>query len=121
MHPRQRRAFEEELALGEAALAARAMADAYARFERAHVLGQYGVWPHVRSHWAFLRWGLVARRGREVAGQLLRIVAGAIGSAIGKLPHGNTGGANVSPTRPMPLPPDLEAIIEDRQHGSAAG
>jgi hypothetical protein len=28
------------------------------------------------------------------------------------VPVGNTGGANVSATRPMPVPPDLQAILD---------
>jgi hypothetical protein len=115
MHPRQRRAFEAELGTGHAALGAGDLALAYRHFGRAHVLGQVEVVTHVRSHWAFLRWGWVARSPREVLGQVLRILAGAIGSAIGWLPHGNTGGADVPGTRSMPVPPDLQAVLDDRE------
>ena len=36
-------------------------------------------------------------------------------SALGWVPHGNTGGANVSPTRPMPIPADLRQQIDSFQ------
>ncbi|RFA29999.1 hypothetical protein CAI21_08880 [Alkalilimnicola ehrlichii] len=29
------------------------------------------------------------------------------------IPAGNTGGANVSPFKPMPIPPDLAELIDE--------
>ncbi len=49
---------------------------------------------------------------REVAGQLLRLLLAGPGSITGRYPVGNTGGADVSPFRPMPIPEDLRAILE---------
>lgn len=66
---------------------------------------------HVRSHLAMLRVGLARRDAREVIGQLLRIPAGALGSAAGLVPLGNTGGANVSAFRPMPIADDLARLL----------
>jgi hypothetical protein len=51
---------------------------------------------------------------REIAGQLSRIVAAALFSLLWVL-VGNTGGANVSAMRPMPVPPDLQAILDADQ------
>ena len=48
---------------------------------------------------------------REIPGQLTRIVAAALFSRLW-VPVGNTGGANVSAMRPMPVPPDLQAILD---------
>jgi hypothetical protein len=42
----------------------------------------------------------------------MRIVGAATKTPVGWLPHGNTGGANVSPFRPMPIPPDLQQQID---------
>ena len=42
----------------------------------------------------------------------MRIVGAATKTFIGLVPAGNTGGANVSAVRPMPLDPELAAIIE---------
>jgi hypothetical protein len=48
---------------------------------------------------------------REIAGQLTRIAAAALFSRLW-VPVGNTGGANVSATRPMQVPPDLQTILD---------
>ena len=86
--------------------------EAFRHLERAHVLGQASTVEHVRVHWRMLRWGLRQRRPREVAGQVLRIVGAATKTALGWVPSGNTGGADVSPFRPMPIAPDLQALLD---------
>jgi hypothetical protein len=86
-------------------------AGAFAHLERAHVLGQSVTATHVRVHWRMLTWGLRRRRPREVIGQTLRIVGAATKTALGWVPRGNTGGADVSPWRRMPIPPDLQRQI----------
>ena len=85
---------------------------AFAHLERAHVLGQSATSEHVRAHWHMLCWSVRQHRPREAAGQLLRIVGAATKTALGWVPQGNTGGADVSPFRPMPIPPDLQRLIE---------
>ncbi|WP_155800591.1 DUF3703 domain-containing protein, partial [Pontibacter sp. BAB1700] len=40
------------------------------------------------------------------------LLVGGVKSWAGKIPVGNTGGANVPPLRPMPIPNDLKRIIE---------
>lgn len=84
---------------------------AFRHLERAHVLGQASTLHHTRVHLQMLRWALRQRQAREVFGQLLRIV-GAATKTVLWVPVGNTGGANVSPIRPMPIPPDLARIID---------
>ena len=84
---------------------------AFAHLERAHILSQFSTRDHVRVHTAMLRWGIAQRDVREVVGQVLRIIAAATKTAFGWIPVGNTGGANVSPIKPMPLPADLAQII----------
>lgn len=92
-------------------------AAAFGHLERAHVLGQASTVEHVRVHWRMFRWGLAQRDVRECAGQLLRIVGAATKTAIGFVPEGNTGGANVSPFRRMPVAPDLAARIREARDG----
>ena len=41
------------------------------------------------------------------------MVAGGLLSWLGWLPMGNTGGANVPPKKPLPLPSDLAPRCED--------
>lgn len=93
-----------------AAAHAEAIGDGEASFrhlERAHVLGQTSTVQHVRTHVAMLAWAVRRRDGREAFGQLTRIVGAASKTALGLVPHGNTGGGNVSPFKPMPVPRDL--------------
>jgi hypothetical protein len=68
--------------------------------------------PHVRTHLAMLGYGLRQRDRREILGQVLRVLVAAPGSWTGKYPVGNTGGANVSAVKPMPIPDDLREVLE---------
>lgn len=86
-------------------------ADSFRRLERAHVLSQVSTVAHVRVHWHMLVWGIRQGDVREVVGQILRIAGALIKTALGMVPLGNTGGANVSPFKPMPVPEDLAAIL----------
>jgi hypothetical protein len=67
----------------------------FAHLERAHVLGQASTREHVRVHWHMMRWAWRHRDAREFAG--------------------HTGGSNVSAVKPMPVDPELAAIIEKAQ------
>jgi len=79
--------------------------------ERAHILSQPMAWPHVSNHAAMLAAALRRRDGRELVGQLLRLLLAAPGSLTGRYPLGNTGGADVSAFKPMPLPEDLRPLL----------
>ena len=100
----------------DAAGAARRRGDPSAEWkhlERAHILSQPMVVPHVRTHVAMLGAGLRRHDRREVAGQLLRLVVAGPGSLTGRYPIGNTGGADVSALAPMPIPDDLRSYLMD--------
>ena len=43
---------------------------------------------------------------------MMRIALVPVGHLLGRLPVGNTGGANFSAFKPMDIPPDLERLIE---------
>jgi hypothetical protein len=86
---------------------------AFSHLERAHILGQTSTVEHVRVHWHMFLWGIHQRDVRESLGQLLRIAGAAIGTAIGLVPQGNTGGTNITPLKSMPIPPELAALIEE--------
>jgi hypothetical protein len=85
------------------------------RLERAHILSQPMPWPHVRTHFAMLRSAIRRRDDREALGQLGRIALAAPGSLSGKYPVGNTGSASVSAFEPMPIPDDLQSILDDAE------
>ncbi len=75
----------------------------FSHYENAHILGQGSTYWHTYTHWLMLCWGWQHRAYPEVAGQIFRIVGAVTKTAIGLLPQGNTGGANVSPFKPMAL------------------
>ncbi len=99
--------------LNEAAIAAAAgRADrSFEHLERAHVLGQASTFHHVRVHVRMLAWAIRQRDLREALGQVFRIIGAATKTVFGLVPVGNTGGANVSPVKPMPVPADLASQI----------
>jgi len=114
MHPRQEEAFEKELTSAQALMRRSEHDQALRHLERAHVLGQRHVVPHVRSHWLMLV--VAVRRGEPAAmlGQAARIVLGAVGSLVGSVPTGNTGGTDISMFKRLPIEPELLEIMEDR-------
>ena len=111
MHPTLATAFDAEIQCAERALAKNNLAEAFAHLERAHVLGQWYVRPHLIAHFGMLRIGWRRRDVREIFGQLIRIPGGMIGSAIGRVPRGNTGGSRVNALKPLPIPPDLKELL----------
>ena len=104
--------LSSELSMARRLIRAAKYEDAFRHLERAHVLGQAYVRWHVLSHWLMLEVAL--RRGQISAalGQAVRVVLGAIGSAVGRVPLGNTGGSDVSMLRRMPIPADLAGSVE---------
>lgn len=85
---------------------------AFRHLERAHVLGQRSTVQHVRVHMRMLAWGLRHHNPREVMGQITRLIGAATKTWVGLIPQGNTGGANVSAFKPMPIPDDLADLID---------
>ena len=83
----------------------------FMHLERAHVLGQASTREHVRTHFHMLICAWRHGDAHEVAGQLLRLIGAAALTGIGMVPAGNTGGANVSPSQRMSIPPDLAILI----------
>jgi hypothetical protein len=65
----------------------------------------------IGTHLAMLTCALRRRQAREIVGQVMRLVLAAPGSWTGRYPVGNTGGADVSAFRPMPVPDDLRAAL----------
>lgn len=116
MSERLRDAFNDEWRLAGAARASGDLDRAFSHLERAHILGQRHTWLHVRSHLGMLAIGWQRLDGREVFGQLTRIVAAALFSRIW-VPVGNTGGARVSAIRTMPVPEDLRSVLEPPSDG----
>jgi hypothetical protein len=58
-----------------------------------------------------LKIGLKRRSLQEVSGQAARILLGALGSAVGVVPVGNTGGTNISMFKRLPIDRDLQDLL----------
>jgi hypothetical protein len=106
-------AFGLEMGEARSAYSAGDLNRAIAHLERAQILGQRHFFKHWLTHWWMLKIGLENMDLREIFGQCMRLIAVIPGYVFGWVPKGNTGGANVSPLSPMPLPDDLEEILKD--------
>jgi hypothetical protein len=80
-------------------------------FERAHILSQPIARLHVSTHLAMLAAAVRRRDVREIVGQVGRLFVAGPGTLTGRYPVGNTGGADVSAFRPMPIPDDLRPLL----------
>ncbi|WP_341501261.1 DUF3703 domain-containing protein [Gallaecimonas sp. GXIMD4217] len=109
---------EVELAQAAEARAAGDPRGEFSHLERAHVLGQASTYWHTRVHVLMLGWAMRQGVMKEFLGQLLRIAGAASKTALGLVPRGNTGGANVSPFQVMPIEPALAAQIDKAKSGS---
>lgn len=85
---------------------------AWRHLERAHIIGQPWAVEHSLVHWKMLVFAFRIKNAREIVGQLPRLLVGGIKSFVGKIPVGNTGGADVPPLLPMELPQDLKEIMQ---------
>lgn len=110
--PQRIRPFvDAELLLARASMNHGDFADAFRHLERAHVLGQLSTCQHVRVHWRMLAWAWRRRMASEATGQIFRIIGAALLTAVGLVPEGNTGGADISAFRRRPVPSELALII----------
>ena len=85
---------------------------AWKQLERAHIIGQPWFVQHTYVHWLMLRFGIRMKDKKEILGQLPRLLVGGVKSFVGKIPTGNTGGANVPPLRVMEIPEEIKNIIK---------
>jgi hypothetical protein len=115
MNPVRSAAFDNEIALAKELIAIGELEASFPHLERAHVIGQAFVVPHVTWHWLMLRVELRSRRVMAALGQAVRIVLGMLGSAVGVVPVGNTGGTDISMFKRMPIEPELQNIIDGVQ------
>jgi hypothetical protein len=118
MHVALETRFSSELAQARRLLKSGSLDKAFEHLERAHVLGQRYIVPHVQTHWLMLRIGVRRRSAAEIFGQGVRIVLGALGSAISVVPTGNTGGTNISMFKRLPIDPELEKVFSEKQSPS---
>ena len=111
MNSELRQAFDAEMKASIVLYEQGEFANAFRHLEVAHVLGQQYVAPHITTHYWMLKIGLKRRSLREIRGQVIRIGLGAIGSAVGIVPVGNTGGTNISMFKQLPVDPSIQRLI----------
>lgn len=111
MPTRVREAFEMEMAAARRFEAQGSDEAAWRALERAHILSQRWILPHLHSHVAMLGIAWRSRDAGEIAGQLLRLLFAAPGSLLDRAPLGNTGRSNVGIFTPMPIPADLARLL----------
>jgi hypothetical protein len=113
MNSLQSIAFDNEIAVAKKHIASGELEASFPHLERAHIIGQAFVVPHVISHWLMLKVEFRRKRIMAALGQVARIVLGMLGSTVGVVPVGNTGGTDVSMFKRMAIPADLRNIIAD--------
>lgn len=101
-----------EIDLANRRLAVNDLSGAFKHLERAHVLGQASTYQHTRIHWLMFKLALRMRSPREIWGQIIRIVGAVTKTPLGIYPTGNTGGADVWFFKPMPIPDDLQEMLD---------
>lgn len=101
-----------EIDLADQRLAENDVSGAFKHLERAHVLGQASTYQHTRVHWRMFKLALRMRSLKEVWGQIIRLVGASTKTPLGIYPTGNTGGANVWFFKPMPIPVDLQEMLD---------
>ncbi len=105
--------FLEELKIAGKFFSLNDFKSSWYHLERAHILGQAYPFHHTFVHWKMLRFGIKIKDGREILGQIPRLLVGGVKSFVGEIPVGNTGGANIPPLKRMEIPGDLKRIIEE--------
>ena len=85
--------------------------EAWRHLERAHIVAQGMLVPHIYSHWRMLRLAVSTSDVREILGQLTRLALAPLGNLTGRLPIGNTGRSDVSAFAQMDIPADLQSIL----------
>ncbi len=79
--------YERELLNGD-------LQKSWRQLERAHIIGQAWFKQHTHVHWLMLKFGIRIKNRREILGQIPRLLVGGVKSFVGKIPVGNTGGAD---------------------------
>lgn len=116
MPPALKPFYLEELTLAKTEFVKKNYPQSWRHLERAHILGQPYPLEHTAVHWKMLTFGIKIKSGKEIIGQIPRLLVGGVKSFVGKIPVGNTGGANVPALKPMQIPDDLLLIINSNKN-----
>ncbi|MFT4563541.1 MAG: hypothetical protein ACI9BW_003297 [Gammaproteobacteria bacterium] len=102
----------ESLAEQKDHLAAGDYSQSFLSLENAHVTGQQSTKWHTIVLLEMLRWAFHQKNLKELFGQLLRAFGAFTKTVFGLVPSGNTGGANVSPFKSMPISIKNQAMLD---------
>jgi ligand-binding SRPBCC domain-containing protein len=111
----RRKLVWDEMALFAAAKSAGDTLAAWTALERVHIIAQPHMGMHIDSHITMLGYAIATRDMKEIMGQTLRLILAPLGNITGRLPIGNTGRANVSAFKPMPIPADINGALESQK------
>ena len=114
MHQIQQQAYLQAIQQARQAMTQQQWPAAMTQLKRAHVLGQLAIRPHCYTHWLMLVVEWRRRRYAAVFGQLLRILLGAVGSWLGKVPTGNTGDSDINMFQSLPIDPELQQLLDGK-------
>jgi hypothetical protein len=103
--------FEVELEKYQTEYSSGNLKIAWNHLERAHIIGQNYPYAHTIVHWKMLLFGIKIKSGKEIIGQIPRLIFGGVKSFVGKIPVGNHGGANVPPLKSFPIEKELQDIF----------
>lgn len=107
--------YQQELGFYQIAFNNVELLNAWKHLENAHILGQAYPLEHTKVHWLMLKFGFKIKNLKEIIGQIPRLIFGGVKSFVGKIPVGNTGGANISALKPIEIPAHLKQILEKYQ------
>jgi hypothetical protein len=105
--------YISELQNSKLAFLSNDLEQSWKHLETAHIIAQPYPLEHTFVHWKMLKFGIKIKNTKEILGQIPRLIFGGVKSFVGKIPTGNTGGANVPPLRPMKIPDNLQRIITE--------
>ena len=111
MNPIIKEAFEKEMKTAKEFYLSKRWGDSFFHLEKAHILGQRNAIPHTINHWWMLKVGIRKKDGKEIMGQIIRLLVAGIGSLLGRAPIGNTGGSNIGIMTPLPINDDIAQIF----------
>ncbi len=103
--------FLKELSDYKEAMQAKNLHMAWRHLEKAHIIGQAYPFEHSYVHWKMFLFGIKIKDGKEIVGQIPRLLVGGVKSFVGKIPVGNTGGANVPPLKSLPIEEEVLEVF----------
>ncbi|GAA6152078.1 DUF3703 domain-containing protein [Pseudoteredinibacter isoporae] len=111
MNPKRKAAFDDCLNDARRLFDQQEWEACFYQLENAHVLGQNSIGAHTLSHYWMLRVGWKQKSWKDIWGQMFRMIASPLITPLW-VPQGNTGGANVSALKAMPLREELKPYFQ---------